>query len=202
LELRYRDLAFASVGDGIGVNVLRGRNYAAGVSITYDLGRKVADDSVHLRGLDDLGRAPVFKLFCTYVVSRSFPLVLRVDLRKTVGGVGGIVGDAGAYLPLPGSSEKLLMFIGSSVTWADHTHEARLFGVTDEEAITSAFPQYDAHAGLQSSGIGLSVTRFFGHHWMVNIDAAENRLLGSARDSPITQEREQHVVSISFAYRW
>jgi len=32
LEFRYRDVAFASVGEGVGVNVLRGRNYLAGVA--------------------------------------------------------------------------------------------------------------------------------------------------------------------------
>jgi len=202
LELMYKDLAFASVGDGIGINLLRARNYVGGIAVTYDLGRRVEDDTVHLRGLDNLGRAPVVKLFYSYVLSESFPLVLRADVREIIGGEGGVMADAGGYLPLPGSSANFMMFAGTTVTWADHTHEARVFGVSTEESELSAYPQFSAHAGLQSAGVGFSATRRFGRHWMVNFDAAYSRLRSSARESPITQERNQHVYTLSAAYQW
>jgi outer membrane scaffolding protein for murein synthesis (MipA/OmpV family) len=202
IEVRYADLAFASVGDGIGVNVLRGRNYVAGVSVGYDLGRYVSDDSVRLRGLNNISRAPVFKLFYSYVVSQSFPLVLRTDLRKLVGGASGVIGDADAYFPLPGSSASFQMFVGPSMTWSNHAHEETIFGVSDAEAASSAYPQFAAHAGIQSAGVGFSTTRIISNHWLLSLDAAFNRLIGSARNSPITQQREQHVVSLSAAYKW
>jgi hypothetical protein len=48
IDIRYRDIAFASVGEGLGVNILRGENYRAGVAIGYDLGRPVSEAPNHL----------------------------------------------------------------------------------------------------------------------------------------------------------
>ena len=49
-NIRYYDYAFASSGEGFGVNLLIGDNYRAGVALAYDLGRRVSDDYSHLRG--------------------------------------------------------------------------------------------------------------------------------------------------------
>jgi len=38
MDVRYKDIAFASDGEGIGVNLLRGPGYRAGISLSYDLG--------------------------------------------------------------------------------------------------------------------------------------------------------------------
>jgi outer membrane scaffolding protein for murein synthesis (MipA/OmpV family) len=202
LEFRYRDVAFASVGEGVGVNVLRGRNYLAGVSLGYDLGRHVSDDSVRLRGLDNISGAPVIKLFGSYAISREFPLVLRFDMRKFVGGAAGMEGDLGAYLPLPGSSRSLWMFAGPSISWADRRHLDRSFGITPLEAMRSGYPQYQPRAGVDAVGVGFSVTRILGRRWMINMDAAVSRLSGSARDSPLTGQRLQHIVTVSVVYCW
>ncbi len=40
VDLRYRDVAFASTGEGIGVNVIQGPNWRASISAVYDLGRR------------------------------------------------------------------------------------------------------------------------------------------------------------------
>jgi outer membrane scaffolding protein for murein synthesis (MipA/OmpV family) len=201
-EFRYRDVAFASVGEGVGVNVLRGRNYLAGVSLGYDLGRHVADDSVHLRGLDNISSALVMKLFGSYTISREFPLVLRFDMRKYVGGAAGMEGDLGAYLPLPGSSRSFLMFAGPAITWADRRHLDRSFGITLLEALKSGYPEYRPRAGVDAVGFGFSATRILGSRWMVNMDAAVDRLAGSARNSPLTSRGVEHIVTVSVVYRW
>src|ERR1019366_6742336 len=49
----YRDVAFISTGDGIGYNFLRGDHFQVGVSMTYDLGRKVTQDYANLHGMGD-----------------------------------------------------------------------------------------------------------------------------------------------------
>ena len=114
IDIRYRDVAFASVGEGLGLNLLRGTNYRAGIALDYDLGRRVSDDESHLHGLGDIHAAPVVKVFGSYVISKQFPLVLRLDARQFVGGAEGAVADVQAYLPLPGSSKTLVMFAGPS----------------------------------------------------------------------------------------
>lgn len=202
LEFRYQDVAFASVGEGVGVNVLRGRNYLAGVTVGYDLGRHVSDDSVHLRGLQNISSAPVVKLFGSYAISREFPLVLRIDMRKFVGGAAGLEGDLGAYLPLPGSSKSFWMLAGPGVSWGDRRHLDRLFGITPGEALSSGYPQYHPSAGVDTVGFGFSATKLLSSRWMINLDAAVNRLNGDARDSPITTQRVQHIVTVSVVYHW
>ena len=86
IDIRYQDLAFFSIGEGIGVNLIRDVNYRAGISIGYDLGRRDEQALTHLAGLSDVGRAPVIKLFSDYVIPKEWPLVLRVDASKIIGG--------------------------------------------------------------------------------------------------------------------
>jgi outer membrane scaffolding protein for murein synthesis (MipA/OmpV family) len=202
IDVRYRDLLFASVGEGLGVNVVRGENYRAGVAIGYDLGRLAGDDLAHLKGLGDVSAAPVVKLFGSYVIAKSFPLVLRADLRQFVGGANGVAGDVEAYLPLPGSSEKFVMFAGPSFTFADRLHMQTLYGVSPNQAAASGYPDYLAHGGANSAGFGFSATRFITKQWLINVNLAGNRLLGSAKDSPITQTKAGGVFVLSGAYAW
>jgi outer membrane scaffolding protein for murein synthesis (MipA/OmpV family) len=202
IDVRYRDIAFASVGEGLGVNLLRGDNYRAGIALGYDLGRHASDDLTHLKGMGDITSAPVVKLFASYAISKSFPLVLHMDVRQWVGGANGVAGDFSVYMPLPGSSEKLVMFAGPSVTLADRLHMQTEFGVDPNQAAASGYADYLAHGGASSAGFGFSATRFLGPHWFVNLDLAINRLLGSANESPITQSREPKVAALSAAYKW
>jgi outer membrane scaffolding protein for murein synthesis (MipA/OmpV family) len=198
----YRDIAFASVGEGLGVNFLHGDHYRAGIALGYDLGRRESDDLTHLRGLGDIGRAPVIKLFGSYVISKEFPLVLRADVRQIAGGAHGLLGDLEAYMPLPGSSKRLVMFAGPSITFADHRYSQNLFGITTTQALASGYSDYAAHAGADAAGLGFSATGFITKHWLVNADLAVNHLLGSASDSPITQSRTQGVFALSVEYKW
>jgi outer membrane scaffolding protein for murein synthesis (MipA/OmpV family) len=199
-NVRYYDYAFASSGEGLGANFLIGDNYRAGVALAYDLGRHEADDYTHLRGMGNIDPAPVVKLFASYVVSKKFPLVLRADVRQLVGGGDGALGDLSAYLPLPGSSKKLAMFAGPSITFADHLYLQKEFGVSTAQALASGNPQYESHPGVEAVGLGFSATRFISSHWLINLDAAVNHLHGSAAQSPLTQRTGQRVLAVSIAY--
>jgi len=201
-NIRYKDIAFLSVGEGLGVNLLRGDHYQAGVAVAYDLGRKMSDDYTHLRGLGDIAPAPAFKAFATYVLAKKFPLVLRADVRQIVGGANGMVGDLEAYLPLPGSSRKFVMFAGPSITYADHRYLQHVFGVDRAQSLASGYPEFGVHGGENAVGVGFSATRFITKHWLVNLDAAVNHLRGSAEESPIIQQRRQRVLALSTEYMW
>jgi outer membrane scaffolding protein for murein synthesis (MipA/OmpV family) len=77
-----------------------------------------------------------------------------------------------------------------------------VFGVNGSQARASGYSDYQAHGGLESTGFGLVADRFFGKHWLVNVDVAANWLLGSAAESPITQTHVQKVLVLSALYRW
>jgi outer membrane scaffolding protein for murein synthesis (MipA/OmpV family) len=202
-DIRYRDIAFFSTGEGLGLNVIRGTNLTAGIAIGYDFGRKTSDDESNLRGFPNIGRAPVVKLFANYVVSKEFPLVIRLDLRQSVGrGPDGVVGDLSAYLPLPGSSTRLIMLLGPSMTWGSEKYLQLRFGVTPQESVFSPHPEFRPTAGISASGVGYSATYFVTPHWMLELDAACRWLLNSAQDSPITERVAAPAAAFSVAYRW
>ena len=202
INIRYKDFAFASVGEGLGLNLIHGEHYRGGLALCYDLGRLVSNDVSHLEGLGDIKRAPGIKAFFSFAVSKSFPLVVRADVRQILGGADGLAADLDAFMPLPGSSHRLIMFAGPSITYADHRYTQREFGVTPAQSAASGYPVYDAHAGADAVGFGFSGTVFLTDHWFIDVDTAVNRLLGSASDSPITQNRVQHVLALSLAYSW
>jgi len=203
INIQYRDEAFISTGDGIGVNLLHGKHYQIGVAMAYDLGRKEKDDLANLRGMGDISAAPVAKAFGSWAISRYFPMVLRVDVRQFIGGAQGLVGDAGAYIPLPGSSKTFVMFAGPSITMATHHYLQTLYGVSPQQSLASGHPVYEIpHAGTSAAGVGFSATKFFTEHWLLNADMAINQIRGSPAHSPLVQRRTQRVLAVSMNYTW
>ena len=202
INVLYRDIAFASTGEGLGVNVLKGAYYRVGVALTYDLGRLERADYANLRGLGNIHEAAATKIFGSYVISKDFPMVVRVDAREIMGGAGGAVSDIGAYMPLPGSSKNLFIFAGPSVTFATHHFLQSEFGVTAAQSQASGHPQFEAHSGLEAAGFGISTTKFFGHHWLMNLDGAFSKLFGSAQSRPITERSSRHQITLSVDYQW
>jgi outer membrane scaffolding protein for murein synthesis (MipA/OmpV family) len=202
INIQYSDIAFLSTGDGLGVNFLRGDHYRVGAAIAYDRGRLEREDYNNLRGMGDIRAAPVAKMFATYVLSKKFPLILRIDARQILGGANGTVGDAGVYMPLPGSSKKFVMFAGPSVTLATHRYLQSEFGVTPEQSLASGHPVFDPHAGMVSVGVGFSATRFITDHWLLNVDAALTKLKGSPDISPVTEASTQRELALSIDYQW
>ena len=203
INIQYRDRAFISTGDGIGVNILHGSHYQVGVAMAYDLGRKEDDDLRNLHGMGDISAAPVAKVFGSWVISRYFPMILRVDVRQFIGGAQGLVGDAGVYIPLPGSSKTFVMFAGPSITMATHHYLQVLYGVTPQQAAASGHPVYDIpHAGTSAAGVGFSATKFLSDHWLVNADMAINQVRGSPAHSPLVERRTQRVLALSVNYTW
>lgn len=202
IDVRYYNTAFASIGEGLGVNLLHGDHYRAGVALGYDLGRHVLDYSSHLRGLGTIEPAPFVKVFGEVVLAKKFPLVLRVDARQLVGGADGAVGDVSAYLPLPGSSKRFVMFAGPSITFADRQYLQKVYGVNAAQSLASGYPEFFPQTGQSAQGVGFSATWFVTKRVLINLDAALDRLRGGAAASPITQETTQRTINLSAAYSW
>ena len=203
INIRYRDIAFISTGEGLGFNFLRGDHYQVGVAMAYDLGRQEKEDYANLRGMGNISAAPVAKIYGTWVLSRKFPMILRVDARQFVGGAQGAVGDAGVYIPLPGSSKTFVMFAGPSITLADNHYLQTLYGVTPAQSAASGHRIYEIpHAGTSAAGVGFSATKFLTDHLLLNADAALNQIRGSPAHSPLVERRTQRVLALSIDYNW
>jgi len=203
INIHYRDIAFISSGEGLGYNLLRGDHYQLGIGVTYDLGRKEKDDLTNLHGMGNIGAAPVGKIFGTWVLSRHFPMILRVDARQFAGGAQGAVGDASVYLPLPGSSHTFVMFAGPSITLATHHYLQTLYGVTPAQSLLSGHPVYEIpRDGTSAAGVGFSASKFLTEHWILNLDTAINQIRGNASRSPLVERRTQRILALSIDYQW
>jgi len=202
LDVRYRDLFFASTGEGIGINAVSTPHLRAGLAITYNLGRREADDHAHLHGMGNINFAPEAKLFVDYVVSKEFPLVIRANARRALGGSDGWIGDLGAYLPLPGSSEHFYWFAGPSVSFADSRYMDTWFGVSAAQSARSGFAQHHVGAGIKSYGAGLSAMWFLHKHWFITADASISQLVGAAADSPVVQRPTTFSADLSVNYQF
>ncbi|HEU0197250.1 MAG TPA: MipA/OmpV family protein [Nevskiaceae bacterium] len=197
-DIRYSDRAFFSAGEGLGVNLLRGRNYRAGLAIVYNLGRKLSND-VQVTHQRRVGPTAEIKAFGEYVF---FPVVLRLDIREAVaGGYDGYVGDLGLYLPVAGSREHhFVVFAGPSVTFANGGYMQSFFSVTPSQAAGTDLAPFSAHGGLEQVSFGVSATWFFHKRWLVNATGGVRRLMRDAADSPFTQRRTQGTVNFTLGY--
>jgi len=202
IDIRYKDIAFASTGEGIGANLFSFRNVRVGAAVTYDLGRSPHADGQALTGLGTIHPAPEVKLFADYSLAKSFPLTIRLDIRRQIGATNGYIGDVGAYLPMPGSSEKFSWFVGPTVTMADGRYMNAYFGISRSQAANTNYRQYRASAGFKSAGLGVSANYFITPSTIINVSSAFDRLLGSAAESPINQTKYEAVVSVSAIYKF
>lgn len=202
IDIRYRDLAFFSTGEGLGWNAIFTDHWRAGLALTYDLGRREKKDHDHLAGMGNIGMAAETKIFAEYVVSKSFPMVIRANIRRQFGGANGWVGDVGAYMPLPGFSEKFFWFVGPAVTFADSAYMNRWFGVTAEQSARSGYPQHRAGAGIKSYGGGISAMWFFNKHWFATADFGVAALVGDAKNSPVVQRTTNLTGDVSVVYQF
>jgi outer membrane scaffolding protein for murein synthesis (MipA/OmpV family) len=196
LDVRYSDIAFLSTGDGLGVNLVRGETYRAGVAIAYDLGRtQHAERSI--KGIGSIPLAPEAKLFAEAFFE---PVVVSADVRRAIGGTNGLVGDLGAYVPVVGN-ETLVVFVGPGLSFGDAHYMQRVFGIGTNEAIpNSLYPRYDAKAGPAAVNFGLTVDYTFTKHWRANGTFGYERLICSAGSSPIAENPNQLGAAIEALY--
>jgi outer membrane scaffolding protein for murein synthesis (MipA/OmpV family) len=197
IDVRYRDQFFFSTGEGLGANLLRGSHYRAGAAISYDRGRD-QDLNLRLRGLGDVSPAPELKLFAEYAI---LPFVLRADLRRGLGGHDGYIGEVATYLPIAGS-EHFHWFVGPSVELADSRYMSAYFGISPEQSARSGYRRFTADGGIKSIKFGTTAGYNFTEHWLVECDAAVQRLLGDAARSPVTEEKAQFLVAITLGYQF
>ena len=202
IDIRYKDKAFLSTGEGLGANLFSFRHIRFGAALSYDLGRSPHADGKALSGLGTIHPAPEIKLFADYTLAEGFPLDIRVDARKQLGATYGYIGDIGAYLPMPGSSQSFVWFAGPTVTGADNRYMNGYFGISRKQAADTTYKQYKATGGFKSAGFGISAAWIVTPHIVLNADGAVERLLGSAAKSPINDSKYEAVGSLAAIYKF
>jgi outer membrane scaffolding protein for murein synthesis (MipA/OmpV family) len=197
-DIRYKELAFLATGEGLGVNFFQNDYFRTGLAITYDLGRSNTL-SHELNRLGDVSPTAEGKLFAEVVL---FPVILRANVRRAMGGYNGWAGDFGAYMPVAGWKNRLFIFAGPSVAFGDQNYMQRFFGVTPVESEASGLPEFRPGGGVKAVGFGTTATWLMGHHWFFNITAAGDCLLNDAKRSPTSRNQVQGIAALTVAYRF
>lgn len=204
LNIRYRGRLFLSGGEGLGYDILRGRNFRAGAALAYDRGRD--DDVDGLYGLGGIGPSLQIKLYGEYVFrpklpSGEMPIIISLDLRRTVESYDGLSGNIGIYAPIAGSrEERYFVFLGGGASFMDNKTADAFFGVTPFQSAGSGLPVYEAKWGIRSASAGMNAGWFVTDHVLATFAIAGKRLLSNASRSPVVQDEWQFFSSVSLGY--
>lgn len=212
LKLEYRDLFFASVYDGIGINALNKDGWRAGPILKLNFGRPDDGDSPFrigggktnaLRGLGDVDPTLELGGFVEYSYK---PVSAKLELRQGLGGHEGLIGEAG--LSYRGSTTALgpplLYSLGPRLTFADSSYNQAFFGITRAQSIRSGLAKYSPDSGLVSYGVGGFLAMPVSESVSVGLLGGYDRLESEAADSPLVRRRgdeDQFMFSLGLSYK-
>lgn len=201
LDIRYKNLFFASVQTGIGYNMLNTRKWRAGPILRPEFGRTQSDIAV-FPGLDRIRFAPELGGFLTY--QPSLFTSVQLEVRKAVGGHDGVVADLSLRrFKLTG---KWTLGYGGRVRFADATYLRAYHGVTPAQSATSGLAVYRPGASVNDVALSGFASRRIGGNWSVNAFGSYARLVGDAAGSPISKSafgsRNQVTLGTSISYRF
>jgi outer membrane protein len=192
------DPGAASLG-GVGVNLYRDSHWRLATALSAGLSRRKESDDPRLQGLGDVNRTVSAGVGVAYTQD-WFTLRTSVltDILNRGHGTLASFAALGRYRP----GERLILFAGPGLTWADHRYTQTFFGVDANQSAASGLPQFDTHAGLNSVRFSLGAGYRFDHHWGAGVFGSISRLQGDAASSPITEDKSQHFVGAVVSYRF
>ncbi|MFC7703958.1 MipA/OmpV family protein [Plastorhodobacter daqingensis] len=155
--------------------------------------KRTADDHPELFGLEDIDGALEIGIGVGYVGPdwRVFG-----NLRYGVIGHESLVGELG-FDSLFRISDALLIHAGPRVDLASSRFTRTYFGVSEAEAVASAFDAYRPSGGVVSVGLELGMRYAFNDRWALVGTASWDRLQGDARRSPITRQGSEDQFGVT-----
>jgi outer membrane scaffolding protein for murein synthesis (MipA/OmpV family) len=161
LRVTYEDKFFASLGQGIGYNVINSNGFKAGPIVKYDFGRDEdgsspfgwGDGTDDLIGLGDVDGSVEIGAYAEY---KYRPVTAKIKLRQGMGGHEGLVGEAsihyGGNVNIVG--QQVLYSIGPELSYTDGDYNDAYFSVDPAQSVASGLAQYDGDDATVSYGIG------------------------------------------------
>lgn len=210
VRVNYRDKFFASVPDGVGVNIINENGWRAGPVVKIRFGREeddggspfqVTGNTNALRGLGDVDTAGEIGGFLEYTHNRL--LRARAELRQGFGGHDSPVFDAS--LSYVGRTGPASYSIGPRATFAGKDFMNTYFGINPAQSAASGLASYRANGGVASAGIGASATMPVSESVAVSLFGGYDILGREAADSPLIRQRgsrHQATIGLGVGYRF
>ena len=205
LVFGYRDLVFASVRDGLGVNLVNQDGFRAGPIARFEFGRYRSDDRRDLTGLRKVEGTAELGGFAAYAFGPY--ATLKAELRQGVNGHEGLVADLSADAnapPLLGN--RLFLSAGPRLSFSDRAYNQAYFGVTPLESLRSGYAPYRPGGGLRKVGAGAGAAYLVSERITLATFGEYGRLVDDAARSPIVRgrggSRDQVTVGTALTYRF
>ena len=193
LRVAYGPVFFGN--GGLGLHLYGDRGWRLGANLSLG-GRKESADP-RLQGLGDVDRSVLAGWFAVY---SSRGVVARAHFATDVGGNGqGTLARLDVFGRFA-ARERLALFAGPGLTWADRQHMQTFFGVTADQASRSGFPEFEAKAGISSVRLSAGGAYRLAPEWRIAGIYSVARLEGDAGASPIIATRTQHSFFASALY--
>jgi outer membrane scaffolding protein for murein synthesis (MipA/OmpV family) len=199
VDYQWADGWFAGVTNGIGYNFSGSAQMQYGLRLTADAGRKASRASA-LHGMGDVEPAAEGGVFFNYALPQG--LLLTSSARYGSGdGRKGVVVDLGAFYGTA-LAPKWRVGAGTAITLANADAMQSYFGVTGGQSATSGYAVYTAGPGARDARVNAVLTYAFDPRTSVTAMVGASRLLGDAKDSPLTRERTSGsgVVAVTCAF--
>lgn len=160
------------------------------------------DDSDDLKGLKPVKFGVELGAF-----AETYPtdwMRLRAEVRQGIRSHQGIVADlaADAFTDV---TPTVRLSAGPRLTLASKDYQEAYYGVSASESLKSGLSEFNPKGGLQSAGIGGAVTWQTTDKIETQAFAEYKRLLGSAADSSLVEERgskDQYLIGVSATYKF
>lgn len=208
-----RDIAVASVEDGLRINAIRAGGWRAGPLAQYGFGRdedgegvfKVAgDDTDDLLGLGDIDGAPELGGFVSYDIGR---FNAQGAVRQAIGGHRGLIGEVSVRYQerLDRFGPPVFVSVGPEARFVSEDYMQSYFGVDAGQSARSGLSAYDADGGLLSVGLAASATVPLSRRVALTATARYDRLGDEAAESSLVEERgspDQASAGLFLSYRF
>jgi outer membrane protein len=141
------------------------------------------------RALQGLGDVPWAVELGGFVEFWYVPwLRARTEVRQGIGGHHGVVADLMTDVVLP-ITTQLTWSGGPRVTFMTKGATSPYFSIDPMQSVASGLPEFDAHGGLHSAGLGTQAKYRWTPEWATHAFLEYARLMGDAAHSPLVVQR-------------
>lgn len=202
IDLTWSDRYFVNE-HGLGFYALRDfgpGDLSLSLAIGYDFDERLAEDDTRLTGLKDVEAGTIVSAMLEYDAGFA-DLELELNHGLSNDGHKGTRATFAAEFAKP-IGKRARVSANPFLTWADGSYNSAFYGVTAREATRSSFQAFDAGAGLQRVGLELQTSYRLTSRSGIFLSVEYSRLIGDAKDSPITFDDTQTSISSGVFYRF
>lgn len=210
LYLRWGRISVATAGNfrtrhddevvrGLGAELLQRDHLRVQLGLRYDPGRATSVSSA-LAGLDPVRSTVRARLSVVWQPQPRWRLAWSWNNDVLARKGGGIVDVSVAHEWR--LSERTRWSLGGAASWADERYMLARFGISPEAAARTGRPAYDPGAGWRDVALTTQLITDIDRRWSVWASGSLSRLVGPAKESPLTALDTQAAVGAGFAWRF